>query len=170
VTDALRAFLDADVSGFPGLPALRAADLGIDLTHEHVNSDPLGDPAEPGTWVALPSHRFTDGLRCWLEGDRVVLLEGMSPSDDDGQPATAPDLGVPDETFDTNLGAVTIEGGERVFADRGLAIRLNPANGILLGLAAFAPTTVDDYRRRLRPAPAVVRVHPSEPSPWGGAP
>lgn len=160
--DALRGFLDAEVSTFEGLPVLRAADIGIDLARTRIDEDPRGEPPEPGEWVGVRSTRYADGLRCWLDGDRVVLLEGLSPNDDDGEPAVAPELGIPDAEFDTILGSVPIERGERVFASRGLAVRLNPANGILLSLAAFAPTTAERYRRALRPVPLAPIVMPLE--------
>jgi hypothetical protein len=159
---ALSAFLaDADVSTWAGLPALGAAEvadaLRVDLGTVRVRHDDRGDPPSSGAWVAAPTRRFAGGLRLWLDDDReaprVVLIEGVAPRGDDGGALTAPDLGPADELLEAALGPLLLEGGERVYAGRGLAVRLNPENGVLLGLLGFAPTTADAYRTRLRPTP-----------------
>lgn len=160
---ALSAFLtDADVSTWTGLPALGAAELaslfGVDLGSVRIAHDDRGEPPARGVWVAAPTRRFVGGLRLWLDDDdreraRVVLIEGIAPRDGDGAALSAPDLGPAEELLDASLGPLSLEGGERVYARRGLAVRLNPENGVLLGLLGFAPTTADDYRTRLRPTP-----------------
>jgi hypothetical protein len=170
VNDALRAFLDGDVTAWAGLDAITIAEFGalleVDLTARRRNRDDRGDPPVIGEWVAAPTKRFAGGLRIWLEdGDRtadrrVVLIEGIAPRDDAGQSFTAPDLGPADLLLDAQLGPLLLDGGERVYSDRGLAIRVNPENGVLLGLLGFGPMPADDYRTRLRPAPIELRPLP----------
>jgi hypothetical protein len=87
----------------------------------------------------------------WHEGGRVLLLEGRDPIDAEGAPLAAPELGQPEATLDTTLGRLWLENGERVFPGRGLALRVNPANELLLGVIGFAPTTLSEYEQRLRP-------------------
>ena len=64
------------------------------------------------------------------------------------------------------LGPLVLDDGERVYPERGLAVRANPANGVLLELIGFAPTTAEDYRTRLRPA---LPVETPLPERQGGA-
>ena len=88
-------------------------------------------------------------------------IGGACPSDD--RAAVLPDL----REMTLRRGGVVQpaqgdEAGEELafvarFPGRGLAVRVNPENGILLALVGFAPTTADDYARRLRPVPEVAR-------------
>jgi hypothetical protein len=111
----------------------------------------IGDPPRRTTWLALDSTVYGAGLRIWVDADDVLLIEGDLPVDADGAPLTAPDPGPPDAEFDTVLDTLILDGGERVYAARGLALRVNPGNGLLLGARGFVPTSVEDYRTRLRP-------------------
>jgi hypothetical protein len=69
------------------------------------------------------------------------------------------------ETF---LGRLRLEGGKRVYASRGLALRVNPENGVLLGAVGFAPTDTAEYRARLRPEVGRQRLLPN-PAALGSA-
>jgi hypothetical protein len=159
VTDlerAIPAFLAADVGAFTGLPAeLRLSDFehllefdGSDLRHGDA-----GNPSGAQLWVPAETATYHGGLRLWLDddGERVVLLEGLHPLDSEGQPALAPDLGEPDGVFDAVLGPFHVPDAEKVYSGRGLAVQVYPDTGVLVGVLGFAPTTSDDYRRRLQP-------------------
>ncbi len=43
-------------------------------------------------------------------------------------------------------------------AAAGLAVRLNPETGLLLGLVGFTPTDAETYRTRVRPRPQPTRT------------
>jgi hypothetical protein len=154
VEDVLRAFATADLDGWSGLP-----DLTLDVVAAHLpvaadvsGRGRLGSDRRPASWVAIDSHRFELGLRGWVdETDRVLLLEGRHPVSDDNQPLSVPDLGDPDLTLPVRLGRLTLDEAEWVYATRGLAVQVNPDNGLLLGLLAFGPTTATTYVSRLRP-------------------
>lgn len=154
MTAALARFVDAaDVSTWTGLPADAATALGIDVGEAFVLDGQLGDPPSSTSWTPLATHRFTDGLRAWFDDERVILIEGRMPVGDDGEFLGIPDLGEPDAALDFTFGPLTIVGGERVYASRGLAVCVNPRSGVLLAIRGFAPTTPDDYRHRLRAVP-----------------
>jgi len=154
---AIAAFVVADVEGWPGLPSpARLSDLAHLLDVEPADRYPgvIGEPPAPGVWLAVESDRYAGGLRVWLDPDdsgQVVLLEGIEPVDAQGTFTEVPDLGEPDAALEVALGPFWVPGGERVHAGRGLAVRVNPDNGLLLGVVGFAPTTAEDYRARLRP-------------------
>ncbi|MDR7186728.1 hypothetical protein J2X85_003785 [Microbacterium trichothecenolyticum] len=154
MTDALSRLLDAaDVSGWTGLPADAAKALGIETGAAPAFDGLLGDPPAMTSWVPLSTPRFTDGLRAWVREGRVVLIEGVMPVDDEGGLLAIPELGEPDAELDHVFGPLTITGGERVYAARGLAVCVNPKSGVLLGVRGYAPTTPEAYRTLLRPVP-----------------
>jgi hypothetical protein len=148
----LRAFIDrADAANWRGLSGLRPDDLGAGRPWL-VSGGRLGDPPYAVRRVALPPGCFAGGLTAWIDDDdRVLVLEGVRPRTAEGGRIPVPDLGAPALRLATILGSLTLEGGELAYPGRGLAVRVNPENGVLLGLVGFAPTTPGDYVRRLRP-------------------
>lgn len=164
---AVAGFAAVDLAGWSGLPAaLPLTDLAEVLAlhlddHRHGLA---GEPPEVRPWVPAYDGRYAGGLRVWLEGDDVVALEGLEPVDAAGDFLGAPDLGAPQARLESVLGPLLLEGGELVHASRGLALRTNPDNGLLLGVVGFAPMSVAAYRRRVRPEP-----EPTRPLTSGGA-
>ena len=88
----------------------------------------------------------------YVRDGRAEMFDAMSPALDPGWPALSADLGVPEATFDWVFGTVPMPRGERVWAGRGITIWLNPENEKVVYVTVYAPTTVDDYVRRLRPS------------------
>lgn len=137
-------------TGLP--PGLRADQLGaFGVRPDEPFVGWLGDPAREASWLAVDSDVYEGGLRVWLDDGEVVLVDGDDPIDSSGVPMRAPDLDPPDLRLDTVLDTLVLTGGELIYAARGLALRVNPANGLLLGARGFVPTTVEGYRARLRP-------------------
>ena len=160
----LKAFLHADVSEWIGLPR----DVSVGSLEELTGNPGItlagraGDPATARDRVSLASSVFSEGLFAWLdprepELGKVVALEGRLPLGTDGSALLAPNLAPPDAELDTVLGSLELQGGERVYADRGLTARINPDNGLLLGLIGFEPTDLETYRNFIRPAQGTLR-------------
>lgn len=159
---ALAAFARADAAAWPGLPvpALLSEVTAVwDVDTRRPRAAEAGDPAQPGTWFAAASDRYAGGLRVWCRDDVVVAVEGIHPLDEQDEFEPAPDLGEPDLRLPTLLGPLLLGDGELVYAGRGLAVRTNPANGLLLGLVGFAPTTPERYVADVRPVQVA-------PEPW----
>jgi hypothetical protein len=151
---AFAAFEAADAVAWPGLPAdVRIEDLRAVAACDPDDLRPgeAGDPPAPRRWIPLDSGSYAGGLRAWVAGDRVLALEGIHPLDGAGEFRAAVDLGPPEARLESLLGPLHLAGGELVYARRGLAVRVNPENGLLLGLVGFVPTTVADYCARIRP-------------------
>jgi hypothetical protein len=153
-TPQLRAFTRADLDGWLGLPEL--LDLTeltglLDFDPDQLRLGATGEPSRERTWVAAASQTYAGGLKVWLEGGEVIALEGVDPVDAAGDPLRAPALGAPDTELITALGPIGLFGTEAVHAGRGLAVRVYPATGVLVGVIGFVPTTVDDYCARIRP-------------------
>jgi hypothetical protein len=159
---AISAFLAADVEAFTGLPAgLSLSDLEplLEFDRSDLRQGDAGNPSGARLWVPAETATYHGGLRLWLDedGERVVLLEGQHPTDDEGEPALAPVLGEPDGVFDAVLGPLQVPDAERVYADRGLAVQVYAGTGVLVGVLGFAPTTIEDYRSRLQPHHQAIR-------------
>lgn len=153
-SDALRRFAAAELDGWEGLPTgLSLADAGVVLPLEEGSAGRgfIGDDRLPARWVSAPSSLFAGGVRVWHDGADVLAIEARDPFAAGGEPLAAPEPGEPEARLDTYVGRLRLEGGELVYAARGLALRVNPENGVLLGAVAFAPTSVGEYRSRLRP-------------------
>lgn len=145
-------FLAARVVSWTGLTAAHAEEL---RTMAGANSvvlpGQLGEPPVHRKRLSLPTATFSGGLFAWLIDEVIVTLEGCLPSAPEGAMMVTPALGDPDLMLPFPLGSVLMPEAEWVFASRGLAVRLNLENGVLLGLVGFEPTTPDNYVRRLRP-------------------
>jgi hypothetical protein len=61
------------------------------------------------------------------------------------------ELGDAPERLDYAHGTLPVDGGEWVYADRGITLFVNTTAEELLHVALYAPTGVADYRARLRP-------------------
>jgi len=146
---ACETFDRAEFAAFEGLPdGLTVDELEelLPVDRVVVGRGLLGSSRRYASWAGAESQTFSGGIRVWHDGGRVLVLEGLDPVD-----TAAPDLGEPDAALDWALGHLPLPGGELVYAGRGLALRLNPENGVLLAALAFAPTTADEYEAGLRP-------------------
>jgi hypothetical protein len=155
LTASLLAFTLAAAEDWTGLPPdLSLAEAAEVLTFEATDLQwgRSGDPAITRNWIPAASSVYAGGLRLWVEGPRVIALEGIHPLAASGGFTSAPVIGEPNARLTTRLGALVLQGGELVYAARGLAVRVNPDNGFLLGLIGFAPTTAANYCSRIRPA------------------
>ena len=171
VRDTLLMLAAAELAEWRGLAArVPLVDVAAVLPVEDgpTGTDLLGEDRRPVAWSSVESEVYEGGLRVWHEDGLALLLEGRDPVDSTGEPMQAPDLGEAEALLDSVLGRVFLPGGERVFAARGLALRVNPENGLLLGVLGFAPTTVEDYRVRLRPELPPQRLLP-DPASHGSA-
>ena len=149
--DARRAIEARQFQGWRGLPTdcTPKAVLGFELD-DTWGLMPLGSSFERARSHLIQLSGYGRSLAYARDG-ALVLFDAMAPQLDGGWPALAADLGAPDATFDWTFGTVPMPGGEHVHASRGLTIFLNPENQVVAFVSVYAPTTVDDYARRLRP-------------------
>ncbi len=156
MTDALesvlRAYVDRNLpqlmslGGLPQSPPLPevAAALGAD-TGVFVRWF-LGDPPIETFWCPAMADGF-DRVKIWFRGDTVVKLEGEYP---EMEPAAVDPIGAPELQVDQPSDIANDPGGERVWAGRGVAVKLSASGAVVLALTVFAPTTPADYRRSIQ--------------------
>jgi hypothetical protein len=144
------ALAEAGPVGWSGLPAgLRAAP--DDETFEVV----LGSEREEADLLQLPDVAEGCAARAWLRGGVVVLVEIAWRT---GPPAWPPDSrDRPEARDDVVDGLVVVEAGEWIYPQHGLAVVTNQDATAARRLFGFAPTTLDVYRRLLRPDLSTVR-------------
>ena len=156
--DARAAIENRRFEGWSGLPP--------DCTPDAL----VGVPFDDATWGMLPlgaAHRPTRSRLLDLAGyDRplVRVRDGVVIELEAGMPALAGDvagllasLGKADEVADFVFRDVPMPKGEHVYASRGITLFINPETMRVIHVALYRPTTVDGYRRELRPELAEIR-------------
>lgn len=93
----------------------------------------------------------------------IALFEGTNPRLIHTWPELQAGLGRPDRVIGWCHDGFDLPDGEHVYARRGIAFRVNPANDFVIHVLLFAPTTIDDYLERLRPPPPPILNY--EPPP-----
>lgn len=111
----------------------------------------VGEEPRALAWVSATGGGFPDSVRVWLDGPRVVMLETQVLGKASDLKALVAKLGPPAATLDAFF-EVKMEKSEWVYPDRGLTLFVNPENHILLRAVGYAPTTLENYRRHLRPS------------------
>jgi hypothetical protein len=146
--EARRRIERVELGGWTGLPACPPSALGADGDVEEWAERPLGEDFERASFRVLecagyyrPTVSVRDGV--------VVLFDGMNPEHE--LAPLAAELGDPAERLDYAHGTLPVDGGEWVYAGRGITLFVNTTAEELLHVALYAPTEVADYRARLRP-------------------
>ena len=141
---AIRALLDARWADWPGLPT----DCTLAALEKRLGgSTQLDAEAALGTdAIACTRSSLNDApLVAWHDaGGRVRLVELDLESD----PRPLPGFGG-GHRLDVPWGTTMLQGGERVWPERGLALVV--AGGHVVAALGFAPTNFDDWAATLRP-------------------
>jgi len=143
-----------DFVGWRGIPAnCDAADLfgspPADLASRPRRN--LGDEFVPAQLWLLDLPGYYRPIASLVDG-RLVLFDGMNPELAGPFAALRDDLGTPAGRLDWERGTLTISGGEWVYPERGITLFVDPdAANTALHVAVYHATTLDVYRRTLRP-------------------
>lgn len=155
-TDSCAAAIDTllakDFTHWTGLPAtctlaaLGSFELGDDEAHDVLGSDGIST-----VYRRAKAAAYAEVMKVWVR-DGVIVRIGIPLPDLADPRALVRTLGEPDGKLDTYFQTTpTIhKQGEWVYARRGLALRLSFDRAVVMELIVFAPTTLDDYVRRLR--------------------
>jgi hypothetical protein len=150
---ARRAIESRELVDWRGLPAgLAPHELFPDLPPDQSGwaRRSLGAEFAPADFAVLeldgyyrPTVSSRDGI--------VVMFDGMNPELPGGLGPLSADLGRPAAMLDYSSGTLPVKAGEWPYPERGISLFVNTTAARLLHIALYAPTTLDDYERRLRP-------------------
>lgn len=153
--DAVRAFVARDLAALAAHRGLAGGTV-LSAVAEELGADParcgrhfLGRPPRETFWCPATVAGFDGPVKIWFRDDRVVKIEGEWP---DLAPDAAATLGPPDAELDYRRDVATVTGGEKVWADKGVAIKMNQSGRQVIALAVFAPTTLDGFDEDVRGA------------------
>lgn len=109
----------------------------------------LGRPPQETFWCPATVAGFDGPVKIWFRAGRVVKIEGEWP---ELTPDAVTALGPPDAELDYRRDVAIVPGGEKVWATRGLAVKMNRSGRQVIALAVFPPTTVDGFEAGIRGA------------------
>lgn len=153
-TDTVRDLIvSAQLVGWHGLPAAcRPNDLFGELSNDTSEwaQRPLGEDYERAAFAVLDLPNYYRPTVSVRDGE-VVLFDGMNPELAGGLCPLLEDLGLPETELDYSHGTLPVPRGEWVFPRRGVTLFLNATGESALHVALYQATSVEAYRRRLRP-------------------
>lgn len=160
---ALQAFSGRDLALLTGLPEETTLEDAATL----LGADPqrfgrwfLGEGYHEAFYCPVAVDGYRGRVRIWFRDGTVLKIQGEWPDPAPGQARVLADLGEPEDVVDYRLDTLVVTGGERVYADRGLAVRVAPADDLVQALSVFPATTAAAYREALGEAPDRYRESP----------
>lgn len=141
-------FLRRDLGRWAGLDAAcTAADVAQLRFEEGQAIARLGRSNVEYVFRVLRHAGFDEGVTFYFDGDALRVIETEYWSLDPGRCGTLlEELGEPAQRVDLQWRDRRVDGGELVFADRGLAIGVLPETGVIVRVAGFAPCPLETYR------------------------
>jgi hypothetical protein len=138
--------------GWRGLPAACTSDALFGVAFDETwGAGKLGADFEPARQRVLELAGYYRPMAYVREG-HVVAFDGMNPELDADWAALSKDLGEPDAKLDWVHGTTPMSAGERVYAQKGITVFLNPSNDFVVYVMVYVPTTVEQYTKLLRPS------------------
>ena len=143
-------FLRRDLGGWTGLdPACTAADVAQLRFEEGHGIARLGTGNVEYVFRVLRPAGFDEGVTFYFDGEALRVIDTEYWSLDPARCRTLlEELGEPPQRVELRWRDRRIDGGELVFADRGLAIGVLPETGVIVRVAGFAPCPLETYRDR----------------------
>jgi hypothetical protein len=150
--DAVDKLLAKDIAQWRGLPdncnlaALKNVEIGTDESRGLLGSDGINT-----YYRRVKAPAYAEVMKVWLRDETIVRISVPLPELADPR-ALVRSLGEPDAKLDTYFQTTPTvhKQGEWVYAHRGLALVLSFDRAVVMELIVFAPTTLDDYVKRLR--------------------
>ena len=162
---AIEQLIHLDLGAFQGLPeALTPAILRAryPAVSEDEGSGYLGEDFHEAAFRAWSLPAFRTPLQVWTRDDRVVKIDAEDPV---GGFAALEVLGAPEARLDLHHGVALLSGGEWVYPARGLSLGYR-ADGTLVRVVAYRPTSLAAYCRDIRHAEAMREFREEEGPDW----
>jgi hypothetical protein len=156
-TEAIAPVLRWDLAAFHGLPscsreALASALRTLPLSGE--GRSRLGEPGKTRDFIVLPIAGTPRGAKVWFDGNRVISMMIQLPPVPNVT-VLFQALGAPAARLDGQWDVVRVPQGEWVWPDRGMTLGLDNSGSKVVRAYFYAPTSVADWKDRLRPADTV---------------
>ena len=148
---AIRIFVARDFRNWTGLPAtctLEQVTQHAPLLNEGVGLARLGRTKRQFRMLTVPD--YDHAVRVWLDGPRALMLDVQTPKFTSDVAVVLNELGEPEAKLDYVWGTLPVAAGELVYPKRGLSLFAAPTGLAIFHLAAFSPTTVDEYVENYR--------------------
>jgi hypothetical protein len=111
----------------------------------------LGSDQKETNYTYITIEGFEQQVRMWLDEDNhVILMDVEYPTLPTSLSSLLDKLGTPDAKLDSYFGTLLLQQSEWIYASHGLTLFVNPENSVLLRIAVFAPSTLDEYIKSLR--------------------
>lgn len=169
VLESLAALDLSNWTGLPGGISLEQAGERFAIDDDWGGTGQLGSARRQADWYAVEARGFPEGLRLWFSGPELILADARHPELSVELEELLAELGSPQARLDAYLGTLLIEGSEWVWADRGLTLYVNPANGRLLRVSVYRPCSLSDYEEALRLNLKRVRLPAPRRAPEGAS-
>lgn len=149
---ARRAIESNSFSAWTGLPPACTTEalFGISFDDQW-GLQKLGATFEPARTHLLEISGYYRPM-AYVRDGRPLMFDGMPTTVDGSWPPLASALGTAEAINDWIFGTVTIPKGEHIYARRGITVWMEPDKQQVIYVAVYAPTTVDEYVKRLRPS------------------
>jgi hypothetical protein len=148
---AFDAFAGGDLRHWQGLPSgcqLAAIADGDTLQHQGQGTGLLGQGRASYRMIAV--EHYTEPVRVWHVDGNILLMDVRFPVISPDLRDLLESLGKPEALLDSHFSSIVIENSEWVYASKGLSLYINPDNFLLLRLAVYHRSSVEDYHQKLR--------------------
>lgn len=149
---ALQYFRHRNFQAWPGLPAgCAVTDVeGVFELSAAYAVGHLGERHAQASFRVASVEGYLEPVRLWYRDDTVVLLTGDYPETTELSVLLAA-YGEPQAKAGYHQGVLEIAEGEWMYPERGITLFLNADYSRLAKVAAYAPTSVEDYVAQLSP-------------------
>lgn len=152
-TERLRPFAQRDFAAFRGLgmpTTLADCTAFFAFDTQAKASGFLGGRRRQLVTLTGACEGFNQGIRIWVVNEEVQLFDAVDVQLPEEPKSLLAKLGKPDHKLDSYLGLLRLEKSEYVYLGRGLTLFLNPETSAILRVAAFRPSSLDEYQSSLR--------------------
>jgi hypothetical protein len=155
--EAIAPVLRWDLAAFHGLPPCTREELASALGTTPLPGEgrsQLGTPGRTLAFIVIPMAGTHRSAKVWVDGKWVVSMMIQLPP----VPNVAvlfQALGAPAARLDGQWDVVRVLQGEWVWPDRGLTLVFDNSGSKVVRAYFYAPTSVADWKDRLRPADTV---------------
>lgn len=163
-TEALNLFVNKEFEQWSGLPyECQTTDIFsvFPPVVEDVAVGKLGSEYIPTSYKVCVVENYDEPVEVWFKNNGIVKIEAKYPQLSANQSqAITKALGKPTDKLDYYFDILMIPNGEWVYAERGISLFFNADGTGLVSLSVFYPSSLDNYKKTIRPPFESIREFP----------